>query len=342
MFLPRLVGTVCMIFSLAVAASLGYAEGFDRKGAVCFFPFENLTQDRDAATAAGVMLRKRLGELGVVLLDDEALHGILVRERVRFRGGVPRALARMLAGELGASYIVTGAVLFSSGGANPGVGLAARLIEAESGRILWANHASATGEDFTGPLGLGKVKSPDELLARVCDRLLGDFGNVVARTQEEGTWRIAVLPFRNRGAANQAGAIVANLFIAELARNPRFTVLEYGDVRDQAIGLRIRNRGELDYRSMEALSGATGADLLLVGTVEQYADGVEDRTPPEVVLQYRIVDARNKRLLWFDACRATGDDDVVAFDWGRIRSTDTTASRAITKLVQRMENAPWL
>ena len=117
--------------------------------------------------------------------------------------------------------------------------------------------------------------------------------------------------------------------------------MEYGYVRRSIVDLRVRYRGELDYGNIKALSESLGADGILVGTVESYSDGVETKSPPEVSVTARLLDAGKNRILWYNHFSLNGDDLIRVLDFGKIRSVDKVAYKAVSELVETMETANW-
>ncbi|GMT46493.1 MAG: hypothetical protein IEMM0007_0059 [bacterium] len=335
-----------VIFSLFFITNVCYAvqssrgEGRVLKERIALFPFVNLSEDRDALRYVMPVLRTRLEGKGFDVVDEDSLNRFLLKERIRATGYISRDMARKIGAELKVKAVLLGSVNLFSRGENPGVGFSARLIDSSTGLILWADNASATGDDFTAILGLRRIKNMDNLLPRVADRLLASFTVMPSRKETKetkDTYRIAVMPFRNNSGVRDAGMIATYMFLVELFKNPVFEPVEYGEVRRSVVDLRVRERGELDFRDMKALSDSLGVDGFLVGTVELYSDGLNASSPPEVSISARIVDARKNRVLWCESCQLRGDDDIIVLDWGRIRSVDKVASRIVSKLVKRAE-----
>lgn len=308
---------------------------------IALFPFENFSDDKDALKQVIPVLRSRLEKEGLEILDDESLNRFLIKERIRYSGYISKDVARKIESELNVKAILTGSVNSFSAAGNPIVGLSARLIDSSSGQILWANHASASGEDFTTILGMGKIGAVGKLIPKVADRLLATFNTEPPRKEVESTYRIAVMPFQNKGKAKGAGMVAAYMALAELFKHRRFMPVEYGDIRKSVVDLRIRRKGELDYRNIDELSKSLEVDGFLVGAVEDYSDKLDTGSPPEVVISIRLIDAHKKRILWYDSCQMNGDDGIFILDWGRLRTVDEVASRVISTLIKKMERAKW-
>jgi len=331
-----------VLFFLLIITNVCHAVQTSRgagRERIALFPFVNLSDDRDALRYVMPVLRKRLEDRGFEVVDEDSLNRFLLRERIRATGYISREMAGKIGKELDVRAVLLGSVNLFFRGKNPAVGLSARLVDSSSGLILWADSASAAGDDFTTILGLGRIESMDGLLPRVADRLLASFTTIPSPEGAGHAYRIAVMPFRNNSGVRDAGMIATYMFLVELFKSPGFEPVEYGEVRRAIVDLRVRERGELDYKDMEALSKSLSVDGFLVGTVERYSDGLKALTPPEVSITARIVDAREKRVLWCDSCQQGGDDGIIVLDWGRIRTVDKVASRVVSRLVKEAEKA---
>lgn len=325
---------------LVFAVSPCYAAQKDFKAKIALFPFENFSEDKNALTVVMPLLRDRLESRGLEVLDEDSLNRFLLKERIRSTGYISKDMARKIGEKLNVQAILVGSVNTFFPGANPRVGFSARLINSSDGTILWADHASATGEDFTTVLGLGRVRTIDRLTSRVTDKLLNSFNITPHYKEIESTYRIAVMPFQNKSKIKDAGMIATYMFLVELFKNQRFEPVEYGEIRRLTVDLRVRGKGELDLKNTEAISKSLGADGILVGTVELYSEG-EGTLPPEVIISARLIDARKNRILWYDGYQYSGDDGIIMLDWGRIRSAENVAYKTVSKLVKEMAKAKW-
>jgi TolB-like protein len=307
---------------------------------IALFPFENFSEDKNAVTFVMPLLKDRLEAKGFRVLDDDSLNRFLLKERIRSTGYISRDMARKLGEELNVKAVLVGSIDSFYTGGNPKIGFSVRLIDTSDGTIIWANHASATGQDFTGILGLGRVKTIDRLASKVLDKLVDSFGIAPPYKERESTYRIAVMPFRNESKIKDAAKIATYMFIVELFNSKRFEPLSYGDVRNLVVNLRFRGKGEIDYKYMKEISGASGVDGILVGTVELYKEG-EGTAPPEAVISARLINARTDRVLWYDSYQYRGDEGIFILDWGRIRSAENVAYKVVSELVKEMDKAKW-
>jgi TolB-like protein len=334
------VAVFLTLYFLLSAVCPVHAAQKDVKETIALFPFENLSEDKDAVAAVMPAVKLRLEAKGVQVLDGEKLNNFLLEERIRNTGYVSRDVAGRLERELNVKAILVGSINSFFTGDDPRIGLSARLINSSDGSILWANHSSASGDDFTTVLGLGTVTAMGKLSSTVLDKLFESFRPFPANKDIESTYRIAVMPFQNSSKVKDAGLIATYLFIAGLFRDRKFIPIEYGEVRRLVVDLRVREKGELDFKRTEKVSESSGADGILVGTVDIYREK-DGTAPPEAEISARLIDARRDKILWCDTVGSKGDDDIIVFDWGRINTAENVAYKVVSKLLGGMGKARW-
>ncbi len=298
---------------------------------IVVFPFANLTDSPDALKDSMPVLLGRLEKKGYEVVGEDAIYDFLCRKRIRYTGYVPAGLAREIKDISGAAFIMTGAVVSFSGGENPRIGLVSRLIDPADGTVVWADYASVTGDDFAGILETGKIRTVQRLIPEAVDRLLVSF--TTSRSRRGPGFRVAVLPFLNRSNFRNAGIISMYLLLVDMLKNSGFVPVEYGDVREVIVARGIRSRGELGFEDITALSSALNVEGIIVGTVDRYSAS----DPPAAAITVRLLDARNNRILWYNTHQLTGEDGIVVFDRGRIRTVDKVAYRVMSELVERMQ-----
>lgn len=307
---------------------------------IVLFPFENISEERNALMQVMPILRERLEGMGFEVVDQAALNRFLLKERIRSTAYVMRETAHKVGEELGAKAILLGSISTFSSEREPQVGLLARLVDTSSGSVLWANHASATGDDFTTFLGLGTIRSVGRLTSVMVDKLLATLTIAPPYREPESIYKIAVMPFQNRSRRTYAGMIVTYIFMVELFKSQNFEIVEYGEVRRLVVESRIRHKGELDYGNIQALGEALGVDGILVGAVEQYTEGT-GTSPPEVAIHARLLETNNNYVVWSGQHSLNGDDHIIIFELGKIRSADKLAREVISRLVGKMERVKW-
>jgi TolB-like protein len=326
---------------LFIYTGSGFASIQVLEGKIALLPFDNLSRNNEALINIMPILKGRLEEKGLEVLDWDSLSSFICKKRVRSTGHISKNLAREIGERFMVNTILLGAVLRYFEGENPQFGLSARLIDSSSGSILWADYASATGDDFIKILGLGKIKTIKSLIPKVVDRLLDSLSAPASYKEIESTYSIAVMPFKNNSETKNGGRITKDLFLSELFKNDEFIPVEYGNIRQLVVKNRIIYKGELDYLNIKDLSAALGVDVILVGTVEIYSDGTMTNSPPLVSINARLLDAHSNKILWYNTYRQDGDDDIIVFDWGRLKSVDKVAHKIVTRLVNSMQTTRW-
>lgn len=341
----RCGGKVIVLFVLVFLASVrgGEAEVTEGiqavepgtgVGRLVIFPFKNMTQDRNALDSVVPFIRAALVERGVELVEDQALMKYLIRHRIREEGYLDRETVKELSGALHANTILVGAVISYKESPNPMLGIVVRLIDVE-GNIRWAQQMVATGQDFTTVLGLGTIREIDDLVKVIVDRLFATFGNEEEMEARPPSVRVTVLPFRNQTSRRDAGFMASYLLVNELFNKGLFMPIEFGDVWRFMVERRIRLRGELNFAELDELWKELGADMTIIGTVEEYDEG-DRESPPKVSISARLVDTRAKRILWSGRVILGGDDELIVFEWGKMRSSEKVAQRVISKLSERI------
>ena len=145
--------------------------------AIAVLPFENLTDDPDASRRITALVTQELKNRGFSVIDADAVEEFLAKRRIRYTGAVTRMTAREMGEAFDVDAVLVGSVtLFSSEDRTGEVlaGVAARLVSTEDCRIIWANTISHSGDDFEGFLGLGILRTLDELGPRIVKKLFED------------------------------------------------------------------------------------------------------------------------------------------------------------------------
>ncbi len=308
---------------------------------IALLPLENLSEEGDALKHIIPVLTYHLNKKGLSVLNSEDVETFTCNERIRTTGLVTNDLALKLKNRFNIKAILTGTIVSFSADENPAFGILLRLIDSSSGSILWANYASATGDDFSGILGLGKIKSIHSLIPRVITKILSSLSTETLNSSTKSARKIAVLPFQNNSGFQNAGKIAMYMFINELLKNPNFEPIEYGNTRKQIVKARIRNRGELNYDNLSVLSNSLGTDAVILGIVDSYTHKTKTSTSPEVAITARLLDSSKSIIVWYNSHLLRGDEDVIALDWGKIKSVHKVAYSIIVKMVQEIGMARW-
>lgn len=148
-----------------------------RLGSVAIIPFASITSGRATENAGSVTeaTRAAIFQLGLPVVAPGCTNEVLRRTRGDW-GGVDTTTRLKLQQECGADSIITGSVeKYESGSTvqepNPEVSMGMRLIDANSGRILWTEGLERTGFDSQSILRFGRVHSAGDLTERMIEKL---------------------------------------------------------------------------------------------------------------------------------------------------------------------------
>ena len=160
-------------------------------------PFENLSGREEQGTVFSRVFFAQLVASGAFeMVDPTRVEEAMDSLNIRSAGSLTPAQARVLADSLHAPYLLLGSVLESgriqTGTADlPSVGATLRVLEASTGRVLWAGVHFRTGEDRETVFGWGQERDADRLVSSLASDMLRDFREAGAayarRTRAEGT-----------------------------------------------------------------------------------------------------------------------------------------------------------
>jgi TolB-like protein len=170
----------------AVRRSVGGTVPPDRPRAA-LMPFENLAgREEQGQLFTKVFFAQLVASGALEMVDPAHVEAAMDELGIRASGSMTPAEARAVADSLHAPYLLLGSVLESGSiqggnGTVPSVGATLRLVEATTGRVLWAGVHFRTGEDRETVFGWGRVKSTERLISELASEMLRDFRDAGAR-----------------------------------------------------------------------------------------------------------------------------------------------------------------
>lgn len=347
-----LVTVVCL---LCAAPTTGECAG-----PIALLPFENVSGDIRSPGIIMPRIAQALQERGYEVMAPETLEPFLAQRRIRTTGKLSREELAALGREFGVPWVLVGSIdLFADTAGNPQWGVSGRLLETESGRILWADAAGLTGEDFTGFLGLGTITSPEILADRTVQeffrRLRSPDGGMepvkanrsrrLARRifrdpllDSDPPKRVAILPFENGTERRGAALIVDDLILVELRQAGRFDVADAGETQRVLRSLGVAPYGGIDLESLRRIGEAAGVDAVILGRVGDYNEGLRPgaSTSPSVALDARMLETATGRILWMGFHEAQGEDSQIVLEFGKIKSMVPLAMKVIAEMIGTM------
>ena len=115
--------------------------------------------------------------------------------------------------------------------------------------------------------------------------------------------------------------------------------MELGDTTEALLALRAAPYGAVDFETLRGLRERTGAEVVILGTVQIYDEGIQRQatTSPEVGVDARMLDTRTGRILWMAYHERNGDEGQFALDFGRVRSMIPLLRTVIREMLDSME-----
>ncbi|HHD11223.1 MAG TPA: hypothetical protein ENK42_02165 [Deltaproteobacteria bacterium] len=168
-----------------------------------------------------------------------------------------------------------------------------------------------------------------------CTHREGGIATLVNSSEYKRLKKVAVLPFNNISGRKDAGKIVADIYVAELFKSGKYRVEEPGNIKQFLIQERITTIGEMEIERLKVLGRRLKVDAVVAGTVEEFDDGRGG--VPVVSISARMVDSKTGRILWYERIKRRGDDYIIIFDIGLVRSATSLAKKIAKEMIDRIE-----
>jgi TolB-like protein len=147
---------------------------------------------------------------------------------------------------------------------------------------------------------------------------------------------VAVLPFLNESLRRNADEIMALHFVNELEKNPKFSVIEPGVVRQKLLASRLVLVEGFSSTAIDTIAAGLGADLLVTGTVHEYQQSEGPSGEPMVEFSAQVIDAPTRKTVWSSKSYASGREKVFFFDWGAIGTASSLAAEMVGAIANRL------
>jgi len=135
--------------------------------------------------------------------------------------------------------------------------------------------------------------------------------------------KIAILPFTNLTDTPGAGEKLSNLFLVEILRRGRISVVDPGIVESFLSKERIRLLDRLPPQSIEKIGSSLEVRYIVVGTVLEYHSlRVGKYEIPYIALTLRVIDTEKGEIVFAASHTLSGRDRETIFGIGRITSLE--------------------
>lgn len=331
----------------AVPSAKSLADVTTTRPRVGVIPFANFTGSNEAADSLLPLINRQLAARNVELLPRDSLRNIMRARRIRMTGAIDTRSAQQLHETLGVDLLLTGSIDFYSTDDNPEVGLSLRLYDCVQQRLVWTNSVAASGEDYAGWFGIGRIKSAPILAERVVDEIFanspfGEDGMFATNGTDSATKagaRIAIVTFDDLTEQQRSGEIASVLLLSELWRQG-YEIVEPGEVAATLAELRSLPRGKISVAEISRLREKLQADLIVTGTIYRFVPGrgMSSESPPQVEMGLRLINAIDGKVLASVSSASAGDDSEGPFGIGRCYSLGRLTQKSLVNAWKQLLN----
>ncbi len=321
---------------------------------IVVYPVENLSGGRAPTQEIRQVFIQKLKQRGFDILGEEALEKFLLKNRIRYTGGLDRATAKAFKEQIGIQGVLIISVEFYSEEIPPKTALIARLVSTgDEPTISWIDGVGVAGDDSPGFLSLGLIEDSRLLLEKAVQTLVTSieiftssptnvrvahkvkkryhpkvaYRSPLLETDKKHT--VAVVPFFNVSERKYAGEIMVLHFVRELKDFENLDVIEPGLVRQEMLNVRIIMEDSISIAQAEVLFGILNVDLILAGKVMDYQDYKGTWGKPKVDFSSQLFERKSRTVVWSSRSYNDGEEAVHFFDFGKVNTAHTLTNRMV-------------
>ncbi len=146
---------------------------------VAVLPFRNITNQRGAGKIITKLFVMELVKSKLFQVEEMGnIREFFIRQRIRERGEIDLDTLKMLGRQLNAERVIMGVVIEYSKQV-PGVkeatlivSLSARMLDPETGEVIWKCQHERRGDDYLVALDWGKVRTANLLAKKVIEEMI--------------------------------------------------------------------------------------------------------------------------------------------------------------------------
>jgi TolB-like protein len=305
-------------------------------------PLVNYSGRAEAISVFSPLINDYIARGEFKLIDSGSLVRELRKYRIRSTATIGPEDAARMADDLGIDYFMLGSIDIYIPNQIPEAAISLRVVDAGDMSILWAISTAASGQDYVGLLGIGRITSMEQLARRLTEESLGDFNSrMIYRLAQNPTRGIgplhALVAFDNLSSNERAGDIITMMALSELAAN-NIRVLEPG----AALEIFRQNgqfpRGEVNLALLRQLYDNYHVERVITGSVDLFlpAPAGGESSTPEIELGGRYLEAATGKILAADEVNRRGTDSETIFKLGITRSLGKLARNATHLLLEKL------
>jgi TolB-like protein len=309
---------------MSTSLSAGEASSRPRVGII---PFANYTGGNEAADTLLPIVDRYLATLPFDFIPADTLRSVMRSQRLRMTGATNSLAATQLRQILGVDFLLTGSIDRFRSQPNPEVGLSLRLYDCANQRLVWARGAAASGDDYAGLFGVGRVTSMAVLADRVISDALEQLADVsrgnIHRNNPPDTSsrRVAIIALDNVTDQQHVGDICTSMLLSELWQRG-YEVIEPGEITRIMAELRSSPRGQVTADEIALLRQRLQVDWIVTGSAHRSSSMSTGsaETVPYIEVGLRLIDAISGRVMAATSKMHSGDDAEGLFGAGRCYS----------------------
>jgi hypothetical protein len=146
--------------------------------------------------------------------------------------------------------------------------------------------------------------------------------------------KLAILPFENSTENSEAREIAMRMVHQEIWSS-NIAQVSHSAIDETLRDNRIRNTGSLNRKQITEIADNTGADLILLGSIDFF----EQNRTPQVGFSARLLDAKTGEIIGIESRYAGGDDYITIFGLGRIENIEKLAKREMHMIIRALDEA---
>ncbi|MEW5922503.1 MAG: hypothetical protein AB1746_00795 [Candidatus Zixiibacteriota bacterium] len=310
---------------------------------IAIMPFADYAGETAGEDILMPLIRNRVAESGYNVVDSAMLRQTLRKNRIRTFGAINTAEASIIADELDVDFILLGSIDVFLENEIPEAGFSARLLDTKSMKIFWAVSEAASGDDFTGLLGIGQIRQINELAEKLVGGAFKNFEksineHIKRMETDKSSPTIALVTFDNLSGQKFAGDVITTFMLTELI-DRGMGVIEPGTVNELFRSQNRALRGEIDYEMLAQLRSHLNVDYVITGNVNMFKAGMAgvEGTGPEVEFDGRCLDSESGRIIGAYEYSRRGSNSTALLHSGSSNSLGELSRKAVDDFVKKVE-----